>query len=61
MNHDDLQASLKQSQSSSTKLSTTQISELADIKSRLEENNALINTAVSETKALSSWFDMYVV
>ena len=55
-----LQTSLKQSQSSCTKSSATQISELAEIKSRLEENNALAKETVSETKVLSSKFDMYV-
>ena len=55
-----LQTSLKQTQSSCTKSSATQISELAEIKSRLEENTALAKETVSETKVLSSKFDMYV-
>ena len=55
-----LQTSLKQSQSSCTKSSATQISELAEIKSRLEENTASVKETASETKVLSSKIDMYV-
>ena len=60
LNHDNLQNSLKQSQSSCTKSSASQLSELADIKRRLEANNALAKEAASETKAWCSRFDMYV-
>ena len=60
LNDDKLQNSLKQSHSSCTKSSASQLSELADIKSRLEENNALAKEAASETKAWCSRFDMYV-
>ena len=55
-----LQTCLKQSDLSWTKSSATQISELAEIKSCLEENTALVKETTSETKALSSKFDMYV-
>ena len=55
-----LQTSLKQSQSSCLRSSATQISELAEIKRHLEENTALIKDTASETKILSSKFDMYV-
>ena len=60
LNDENIQNSLKQSQSSCTKSSATQISELAEIKSRLEENTALVRETASETKLLSSIFDMYV-
>ena len=55
-----LQTSLKQSQSSCIKSLATQTSELAAIRSRLEENNALAKETISETKVLNSKFDMYV-
>ena len=60
LNDENIQNSLKQSQSSCTKSSATQICELAEIKSRLEENTALVRDTASETKLLSSTFDMYV-
>lgn len=42
------------------KSSATQISELAEIKSRLEEHTASLKETTSETKGLSSKLDMYV-
>ena len=60
LNDENIQNSLKQSQSSCTKSSATQITELAEIKSRLEENTALVRETASETKLLSSILDMYV-
>lgn len=56
----NLKTSLVQSEVSRTKLSETQACQLAESKSRLEENNALTKAAASETKELSSRFDMYV-
>lgn len=55
-----LQTSLAQSEVSRTKLSETQACQPAEIKSRLKENNALTKAAASETKELSSRFDMHV-
>ena len=60
LNDESLHTSLKQSRLLCTKSSATQISELIEIKSRLEENNALAKVAASETRELSSRFDMYV-
>ena len=60
LNDENLQTSLKQSDLLCAKLSATQVSELIEIKSHLEENNALAKVAASETKELSSRFDMYV-
>lgn len=60
LNDEKLQTSLKQSQSSCTKSLASQLSELADIKRRLEENITLAKEAASETKACSSGFDVYV-
>lgn len=60
LNDENLQTSLKQSQSSCIKSSASQLSELADVKRRLEENNNLVKEAASETKAWSSRFDMCV-
>lgn len=59
LNDESLHTSLKQSDLLCTKSSATQVSELAEIKSRLEENNALVKVTASETKELSSRFDMY--
>lgn len=53
-----IQKSLKQSHSSCAKSSATQLSELAEIRSQLEENTALLKETASETKVLSSKFDM---
>ena len=60
MNDANLDKSLKQSELSRIQSSATQSSELAEIKSRLEENNALARAAASETKKLSLRFDVYV-
>ncbi|KAF6235175.1 hypothetical protein HO173_006804 [Letharia columbiana] len=58
MNDENVQTSSKQSELSHAKSSATQAYELAEIKSRLEENNALIKAAASETKDLGLRFDM---
>ena len=54
---ESLQAGLKQSEESRT---ATQAYELAEVKSLLKENNALIKAAASETKEWGSRFDLYV-
>lgn len=60
LNDANLHTSLKHSELSRTKSSGTQASELAEIKSRIEENNALVKAAASETRNLSLKFDVYV-
>lgn len=59
-NDENLQVRLKQCETSRTTSSATQSYELAEIKSRLEENNALVKAVAFETKEISSRFDMYV-
>ncbi len=60
LNDENLQRSLEQSQLSCKESSATLLSELAEIKSCIEENNALVRVATSETKDLCSRFDLYV-
>ena len=60
LNDTNLHKSLKQSELSRAESSATQSSELAEIKSRLEENTALAKAAASETQKLSLRFDMCV-
>lgn len=61
LNDENVQTSLRQSELSHAKSSATQAYELTEIKSRLEDNNALIKAAASETKDLGLRFDMYVI
>lgn len=58
LNDENVQTSLRQSELSHAKSSATQAYELTEIKSRLEDNNALIKAAASETKDLGLRFDM---
>lgn len=60
MNDENLRRSLKDSELCRTESSVTQAYELSVIKSRLEENHALIQAVASETKKFSSKFDVYV-
>ena len=59
---ESLQTGLKQVEISHKASSATQAYELAEIKRRLEENNALIKATASDTKdsSLSFRLDMYV-
>ena len=62
LNDNNFQASWKASEQSHEQLSATQAYELAEIKRHLEENNALMKTAASETKdsSLRLSFGMYI-
>ena len=57
--NDESLNSLKQSELSRTESSAMHAHELAEIKSRLETNNTLIEATASETKELRLQFDVY--
>ncbi|MCJ1460592.1 hypothetical protein MMC28_010974 [Mycoblastus sanguinarius] len=58
LNDENLRTYLRQSELDRAKSSAIQNTDIADIKSRLEENNALVKTAISETKKSGSRFDL---
>ena len=58
-NDEGMDERLRQIDQAQASASATQSTLLADLDSRLEETNSLIQAATSETKALGSRFDLY--
>ena len=59
LNDEGMHKRLEQSDSAHASSSASQTSLLADLDSRLNKTNSLIEGAASETKALSSRIDLY--
>lgn len=59
LNDEGMHKRLNQIDQAQANASATQSTLLADMNSRLEETNSLLQVATSETKALGSRFDLY--